>query len=489
MFFFSALHLVMVKQSLIIRHVASPSYTVPAMTIEPGFKVRLGIYRIDPEVDSLRPEIWDVLTHHIEAVLNGYFDNAIVHAPIYKERIERDRPVLVRAAIGATKKLLLEPWDEAWVDFAYARAKLEIEWGLDLRARSAMAVFILTELSTLVIARHRFSVHKAIRLMKAAIQVFMLDMANAVACHYTLETQQGRARIDQLEAAIREFGSTIDGVRRSVNAAVGSIGSTSDHLAELARAASGQAETAGKAAEDTALKIHSIATATEQLSAAVEEMRARTAASANMTSEAVTRSQHTSANIRALSEAAEKIGSVVDLIAKVAAQTNLLALNATIEAARAGEAGKGFAVVASEVKSLASQTAKATEDIAQQTARVQEATRKSIGEITSTGETITQISTTAQAVMAAASQQASTTNEIAQNASGVAANATTVADALKTVSDTIRRTEETTRLVSTFSADLLRQADQIGEAMDRLMTAASNIQTRQLINLAAATNK
>jgi methyl-accepting chemotaxis protein len=457
------------------------------MTIEAGFTVRLGIYRIDADVHALRGEIWEILAPDIEAILNAYYDNAIIHAPFYKERIERTRPELLHGAIKATKKLLLEPFDEAWVEYAYRRAKAEIEGGQDLRTRGAMAVFILTELNRLIIARHRFSVQKAMRLMKAATQVFMLDMANAVACHNTLEAEQTQARADQLDSAIQEFRSAIDRIRRSVDTAVKSFESTSGELAELAGVAARQASKASEAAEDTAVKVTSIARATDELSAAVQEMRGQTAASAQMTSDAVSHSRQTSANIRALSEAAEKIGSVVGMIAKIAAQTNLLALNATIEAARAGTLGKGFAVVALEVKSLAAQTAKATEDIALQIRLVQEATRKSIGEIASTGETIIEISTVAEAVAISTSQQASTTNEIARNASGAAANAITVAEALKAVGNTIRQTEETTKLVLNFSADLSRHSQQIGKAMDILFSAASNIGARQLPNLAITT--
>ncbi len=138
------------------------------MAIEPGFKVRLGIYRIDPEVETLRREIWDVLAPHIEVVLNAYFDNALIHAPYYKEATERERPRLLRGLIAAMKKLLLQPFDEAWVENAYARAKAEIKGGQDVRSRGAIAIFILTELNKLIVARHRFSVTKAMRLMNAA---------------------------------------------------------------------------------------------------------------------------------------------------------------------------------------------------------------------------------------------------------------------------------------------------------------------------------
>jgi len=455
------------------------------MAIEAGFQVRLGIYRIDSEVDALRSEIWRLLAPHLRAIVEAHHDNVLRHAPFYKETVEKERANLTERIMAGTKQLLLEPFDEAWVQAAYERAKFEMDSGFDMRSRAAISTSILTALNELIAAHHRFSGTRAVRLSDAATRVFMLDAANAIACHNSLEAERAKSRADQLAAAIHEFAEASDGVRAAVDTAIGSLGTTSDQLAELARAAASQANTATHAAEDTAFKITSIANATQELSAAIEEMHAQTAASAKMTNEAVAHSQHTTANIRALSEAVEKIGSVADLIAKIAAQTNLLALNATIEAARAGEAGRGFAVVAFEVKSLALQTAKATEDIGRQIGLVQEATRRSMGEITSTGEVIANISTVATAVAAAAGQQAVSTNDIARNTHGVVANATTVAEALKAVEGTIFRAEETTKLVLNFSDDLSRRSKEIGKAMDALFAAASsNIGVKKFSNLA-----
>lgn len=159
------------------------------MPIEPGFKVRLGSYRITPQVEAARREVWDLLAPHLEAILNAHLDNAIIHAPFYKEAIQKNRSDLVRRVFNATKKLLLEPFDEAWVEDAYARAGKEIATGEDLRSRGAIAISILMELNRLIVARYPFSVKKAMRLMNVATQVFTLDVANAIACHKALETE------------------------------------------------------------------------------------------------------------------------------------------------------------------------------------------------------------------------------------------------------------------------------------------------------------
>jgi methyl-accepting chemotaxis protein len=152
-----------------------------------------------------------------------------------------------------------------------------------------------------------------------------------------------------------------------------------------------------------------------------------------MARSAVADTERTNQTIRSLDEAAERIGSVVGLISKIAAQTNLLALNATIEAARAGEAGKGFAVVAAEVKALANQTSRATDDISQQVAAIQEATKGAVNEIGSIGRSIHELTSVSTSIAAAVDEQGVTTREIANSIQTAAGNTARASDEIKSV--------------------------------------------------------
>jgi methyl-accepting chemotaxis protein len=173
--------------------------------------------------------------------------------------------------------------------------------------------------------------------------------------------------------------------------------------------------------------------------------------------------------IKSLADAIGEIGPVANLISRIAAQSKLLALNAAIEAARAGEAGRGFAVVAAEVKSLAAQTAKATEDIGSQIAVVQDAMRRSVEEIKSGSDTATGI---AEIVAGAVKDQATAIGSIADSASRAAANATTVAEALKAIEETVRRTQETARTGLVSIQRIETDTARISEAMDELFATA-----------------
>lgn len=166
--------------------------------------------------------------------------------------------------------------------------------------------------------------------------------------------------------------------------------------------------------------MQAVATATEELSASVGEIGRQVRDSSRIAEAAVMQAKETDNRIGKLSRAAQHVGDVVKLITAIAEQTNLLALNATIEAARAGEAGRGFAVVASEVKSLASQTAKATDEISAHIANMQDAPAESVGAIKEIGATIGQISTIAASIASAVEEQGAATQKIARSVQNVA---------------------------------------------------------------------
>ncbi|MDO9710370.1 globin-coupled sensor protein [Paracraurococcus lichenis] len=219
------------------------------------------------------------------------------------------------------------------------------------------------------------------------------------------------------------------GFKTKVQSVVADMGRSTEDLArtsaEIAAAAKHGAERANQAAAavgDANAEVQTMAAAAEQLSASIGEITRRVEQSTGMTERAVGDAQRTDQVVQALAEGAARIGDVVRLISAIAGQTNLLALNATIEAARAGEAGKGFAVVASEVKNLASQTAKATEEISQQITQTQAATQRAVESIRGIGQVIGEISQATGAIAAAVQEQGTATNEIARSAAKAAAN-------------------------------------------------------------------
>jgi len=236
------------------------------------------------------------------------------------------------------------------------------------------------------------------------------------------------ARQRAIEAYVGEFEGMVRKTLGELSDASGEMRKTSDDLSAVSRQTNERVEIAGKASNDASTSVDSVAAAAEELSASINDISQQAAHAAGIASRAVNQARETDGTVQGLAQSAGRIGEVVGLINTIAQQTNLLALNATIEAARAGEAGRGFAVVASEVKSLASQTAKATEEISEQIADIQKVAGDAINAIQAIGGIIGEVNEVATAIAAAVQEQGAATQEITRSTQYAAQGTRNVSD-------------------------------------------------------------
>lgn len=307
--------------------------------------------------------------------------------------------------------------------------------------------------------------------MARAMQVFKENKITADRLH--AEQQADRAVKEQrtlrLDALTKAFESKIVELVGHVSSAATELQATAESMTGIAGETTRQTTAVAAAAEEASVNVQTVAGAAEELTCSIAEISRQMAQSAELTGMAVEESKHTDGIVRDLAESAQKIGEVVGMISSIAGQNNLLALNATIEAARAGEAGKGFAVVASEVKSLATQTAKATEQISQQIAGIQATTKDAVTSIQGIGARINEISEIAATIAAAVEEQGSATNEIVRSVQQAAAGAAEVTCNIAGVSDGANNTAAAATQVLGSAGDLSRQAEQLDSEVDQFI--------------------
>jgi methyl-accepting chemotaxis protein len=299
--------------------------------------------------------------------------------------------------------------------------------------------------------------------LAAALDVFKENMikAEALAAAQEEERKVKEARAVALEALVRGFEAKVGMLVEALAGAATEMQATSNSMAATAEETSRQSSVVAAASQQTSSNVQTVATATEELSASVREIGQRVATSRDIARRALGASATTSETVQSLSASAQRIGDVVQLISSIAAQTNLLALNATIEAARAGEAGKGFAVVASEVKSLATQTTRATGDIEAQIAEIQGLTAQTVSAIDNVAQTINEMSEIAVAIAAAIEEQGAATAEIARSATEAAKGTEEVSNTIVGVNQASATTGAAATQILGAAADLSKQAEQL----------------------------
>ncbi len=308
--------------------------------------------------------------------------------------------------------------------------------------------------------------------MAQALVLFRASMqqADRLAAEQAAARASEEARRAKLDGLTGSFLSSIDQIVQGLGAASSQVRSNAQSLADTARLTNAQAAAVVVATDEATSNVQTVASAAEELSASILEVARRTESAAGVVRKAVGEAGETTDVIRGLAASADRIGEIVVLIQTIAEQTNLLALNATIEAARAGEAGKGFAVVASEVKSLATQTAKATDEIQAQIATVQDETRRAVAAIGRIGSTIQSIDDITATVAAAVEQQGAATREIARNVSQAANGTEQVKQNIIGVSRAATETGQAADGMLTASTDLAQQAETLKVHVDRYVT-------------------
>jgi len=273
-------------------------------------------------------------------------------------------------------------------------------------------------------------------------------------------------QVGALEEYCREFDTAIRRTLSAVTAAAGHMTRTANTMSSIAEKTADRSTVVAAASTEASVNVQTVAAAAEELAKSIAEISQQVAQSTRVAAEAARRAERTNASIQSLVGAAHKVGEVVQLINDIASQTNLLALNATIEAARAGDAGRGFAVVASEVKSLATQTAMATDDIGAQIGGIQESTKQAVAAIMEIAGVIAQINQISGSVAAAIEEQGRATQEIARNATeaarGTTESSTNISGVMEAAGDTGTAANEVldaAKEVAALSENLHAQVD------------------------------
>ena len=288
-----------------------------------------------------------------------------------------------------------------------------------------------------------------------------------------VEDEKRLTRAQNIEKMVDDFRKEASEVTNALEQATQEMSSSSVTMSDIAENTNKLSEEVSHSAQSAGNNVNNVASASEELTASIQEISKQLTGTNEQAIDAKQLSEHTVQKMQILENSANEISSVIEIISEIAEQTNLLALNATIEAARAGEAGKGFAVVASEVKSLANETAKATEQVQAQIERIQTDTHEASSFIERISQSIENLTQNMSTIAAAMEEQTSATQEISRNVSEASSGTSRVVANINDVSNATRQTQETSDNVSQVAGELSKKSDSLKQS---IQTFISNIQ-------------